>query len=380
MRLSQCLVSGVELERLLGRDRLSLDETRFLFFSDLFEGRLVYKPLGLRLFRAVSETLTRGLEEIGAEELSMPLLLGLEEMGRSRRVALGLLQNLGIEVGVGGKEFLLMPTHEEAMMLLYGEAGSSPGMRALWYQCGRKFRNEDPVSPLRLREFTMLDAYGFAESEGALREGMDLMVATLKRSLRQLGIVCYASQPFRDRLFGDESVELLARSDAGRDRARDFDEACATCSKQQGEEDPIEGGEPVLEVAHCYLLFQIYNSLLDGSHAAATAHLAGHGIGIDRVVWCILEQSWETDAFRFSTAARMADVYLRPENPRDTADAIRLEREIQAAGGAAICDDLGLSGGLSDRLAELLGVRRTVRVSARSYGRLRESVLSTVAA
>jgi prolyl-tRNA synthetase len=120
-------------------------------------------PLGTRVHRRVADTIREEMEGLGGQEVQVPLVGSDETWQRSGRMDL-------IDRGIArftdrtGRQFVLSPSHEEAMVELVGQSLRSYRDFPLFlFQFQLKFRDEERVRSglIRAREFMMKDGYSF---------------------------------------------------------------------------------------------------------------------------------------------------------------------------------------------------------------------------
>jgi prolyl-tRNA synthetase len=127
-------------------------------------------PPGLRVVRKIEEIIREEMDRIDGQEVLMPVVLTRElwdESGRYEGVGSELLRFKDR----GDRDLLLAMTHEEAVVhLCRNEAGSYKQYPFMVYQLQTKFRDEPrPRGGLiRVREFTMKDAYSFHRNDESL--------------------------------------------------------------------------------------------------------------------------------------------------------------------------------------------------------------------
>lgn len=123
-------------------------------------------PPGLRVIRKIEQIVREEMDRIDGQEVLMPVVLPRElwdESGRYTAVGAELLRFADRT----GHDMLLAMTHEEAVVALCrNEVNSHAQLPFMVYQIQTKFRDE-PRSRgglIRVREFTMKDAYSFHTS------------------------------------------------------------------------------------------------------------------------------------------------------------------------------------------------------------------------
>jgi prolyl-tRNA synthetase len=143
---------------------------RGAFVRQLGQGLFSYLPLGLRVVRRIEQILREEMDAAGGVELLMPLVHPAELWRRSGRYdAIG--PELLRFVDRRDRPHVLALTHEEVVAsLAASEIQSWRQLPKLVYQIQLKFR-DDPrprAGLLRVREFTMKDAYTLDRDEAGL--------------------------------------------------------------------------------------------------------------------------------------------------------------------------------------------------------------------
>ncbi|MGZ7443872.1 proline--tRNA ligase [Paenibacillus sp. TH7-28] len=154
------------------------------YIRQLAAGVYTYLPLGRRVLHKLEQIVRAEMERAGAQELLLPALQPAElwhESGRYSRYGAELMRLNDRH----GREFVLGPTHEEAITsLLKGEVHTYRKLPVSVYQIQTKFRDErrPRFGLLRGREFLMKDAYSF----DADWSGLDVSYSLMYRAYRNI--------------------------------------------------------------------------------------------------------------------------------------------------------------------------------------------------
>ena len=144
----------------------------------LAAGLYCFTPLGWRAMRRVEELVREEMNRAGAQELRLPALQPVElwqRVGPQRRSFGDVLYRVSDR---RERDFVLAPTHEEAVSALAAsQVQSYRDLPVTLYQFQQKFRDEPrPRGGLiRLREFCMKDAYSFDPDWETLDESYQAM-------------------------------------------------------------------------------------------------------------------------------------------------------------------------------------------------------------
>jgi prolyl-tRNA synthetase len=177
-------------------------------------------PLAKRITAKIERIVREEMDAIDGQEVLMPVVLPQElwdESGRSESVGPELLRFKDRN----GKPMLLGMTHEEAVVhMARSEANSYRQLPFMLYQIQTKYRDEArPRGGLiRVREFTMKDAYSFHASQEDLDTYYQKAHAAYGRIFQRVGLRDVASiQSDTGMMGGAVSHEFMAIADCGED-------------------------------------------------------------------------------------------------------------------------------------------------------------------
>lgn len=177
-------------------------------------------PLGMRVISKIERIIREEMNAIGGQEVLMPVVLPRElwdESGRYDSVGLELLRFRDRN----DKEMLLGMTHEEAVVhLARSEINSYKQLPVMLYQVQTKYRDEarPRAGLIRVREFTMKDAYSFHASVASLEAYYERVHEAYERIFQRTGFrdVC-SIQSDPGMMGGNVSHEFMAIADCGED-------------------------------------------------------------------------------------------------------------------------------------------------------------------
>jgi prolyl-tRNA synthetase len=215
-------------------------------------------PLGMRVARRIEAIFQEELGRVEGQEIRTPVIQSSAAWERSGRYATYGPKMLRLTDRTA-RALIFGPTHEETFAeLAQREITSYRQMPALAYQIHTKYRDELRAKGglLRLREFSMLDAYSFdADAEG-LDRSYDRVAAAFERILERCDLRFVAVEASNGDMGGRESREYMALSPAGEDTLA----ICAACgyaanvevavSSQQSavsSQQPSEGTPPAAD-------------------------------------------------------------------------------------------------------------------------------------
>jgi prolyl-tRNA synthetase len=196
------------------------------FIRQLAAGSYTILPLGQRVRLKVAGIIRDEMNAIGGQEMMPPTLHPAEVWQKSGRYEL-MGENLFKLEDRKGADLVLGMTEEELFALTALELSSYRDLPQIWYQMNTKFRDEArPKSGLlRVREFTMKDAYTLDIDRAGLDVGFEKHRGAYQRIFARMGLDAVGVEASSGAMGGSESVEFMVRSDAG----EDWIVTCANC-------------------------------------------------------------------------------------------------------------------------------------------------------
>jgi prolyl-tRNA synthetase len=190
-------------------------------------GSFTLLPLGMRTARRIEAIFQSELGRIDGQEIRTPVVQSSAAWERTGRYATYGPKMLRL-TDRAARALIFGPTHEETFAeLAQREIASYRQMPALVYQIHTKYRDELRAKGglLRLREFSMLDAYSFDADATGLDGSYDRVAAAFERILERCGVRFVAVEASNGEMGGRESREYMALSPAGEDTLA----ICAGC-------------------------------------------------------------------------------------------------------------------------------------------------------
>jgi prolyl-tRNA synthetase len=178
-------------------------------------------PLGWRALRKVEQIIREEMDAAGGQELIMPAILPLElwqASGRDRSMADVLFH----VIDKRDRRFVLGPTHEEAVVELFKrQVRSYRDLPVIVYQIQNKFRDEPrPRGGLvRLRQFTMKDAYSFDIDFEGLDVSYEKMFRAYSRVFERCGVPTVPVLADSGAIGGKDTHEFVYLTESGEDSA-----------------------------------------------------------------------------------------------------------------------------------------------------------------
>jgi prolyl-tRNA synthetase len=190
------------------------------FVRQLAAGLYSYLPLGKRVLNKVEAIVRAEMDAVGAQECYFPALHPAEVWRQSGRWEVMGEDMFRLTDRKGG-EYCLGMTHEEIFAgVARDELRSYRQLPQVWYQIQTKFRDEPrPKSGLiRVRQFTMKDAYSFDVDVAGLDRAYADQRGAYERIFRRCGLEFALVEAHSGTMGGRESAEFVVRAEAGEDQ------------------------------------------------------------------------------------------------------------------------------------------------------------------
>jgi len=217
-------------------------------------GVYAYLPLAWRSIRKIEQIIRHEMDMAGGQELLMPSLQPMElweETGR--REAFG--DNLFSLKDRRGRPMVLAPTHEEVVTsIVKSNVQSYRDLPVILYQIQTKFRDEPRprAGLIRVREFSMKDAYSFNSDDQSLDTSYQAMAEAYKNIYSTCALPILMAEADSGAIGGKDSHEFIFPSNTGEDtiitcKACDY---TANAEKARGllPDLPLEPPESVEEI------------------------------------------------------------------------------------------------------------------------------------
>ena len=208
-------------------------------------GSYVLMPLGMRVARRIEQIMHEEMEQIDGQEFRTPVIQSAELWQKSQRYeAYGpMMLRFGDR---SERPLIFAPTHEEAVAeLAHREVSSYRQMPMLIYQIHTKYRDEMRAKGglMRMREFTMLDAYSLDTDYDSLAHVYEVVGEAFDRILTRCGISFVTVGASGGEMGGKETREYMVLSPAGEDTLV----LCSNCDYAANLEIAVSGDLPAEE-------------------------------------------------------------------------------------------------------------------------------------
>jgi prolyl-tRNA synthetase len=187
--------------------------------TPLAAGLYCFSPVGWRVMQRLEGIVREEMDAIGGQEVHLPALHPIETWEQSGR-AETMGQTLFRLSDRKERGFALGATHEEVMSILASRSIQSyRDLPVMLYQIQTKFRDEArPRGGLvRLREFTMKDAYSFDTTWEALDESYALAFGAYERIFERVEVPVIPVLADSGAIGGKDSQEFIFLTDSGED-------------------------------------------------------------------------------------------------------------------------------------------------------------------
>ncbi len=210
------------------------------FIRKAVAGVYSYLPLGLRVLQKITQIVREEMNNIGAQELLMPIMQPAEIWKTTGR-----WEDYGPEMvkfkDRNKREFTLGPTHEEMITtLVKGELKSYKQLPVTLYQINTKYRDE--IRPrfglLRGREFIMKDAYSFHTDEKSLDETYQDMYKAYSKICKRMDLEYFAVEADTGAIGGNNSHEFTILAKNGESNILYCDECGYAATDEKAEYMP----------------------------------------------------------------------------------------------------------------------------------------------
>jgi prolyl-tRNA synthetase len=182
-------------------------------------GSYALLPLGMRVLRRIEAIMHEEMARIGVQEFRTPVVQSSElweQTGRYEEYGPLMLRF----ADRADRPLIFAPTHEEAVAgLARREILSHRQMPVIVYQIHTKYRDEIRArgGMMRMREFTMLDAYSLDSHAEGLDDAYAKLDDAFQRILTRCGVRFVAVEAATGEMGGREAREYTVLSSAGED-------------------------------------------------------------------------------------------------------------------------------------------------------------------
>lgn len=302
------------------------------------------------------------LEKYDCVEITLPLLqpksLWVESQRWDNYNASGQMFHCDMPNGT----FCMAPTAEEAVLaFVKGNVTSYKQLPINVYQIGAKFRNElrSRGGLLRSKEFTMMDAYSFHESQEDLSKEYENMRKAYLEIFDKLHLKVIPVKALSGDIGGNYSEEFMCIADSGEDTIlvnNDFSMAFNTeiLELENATEFLMQNygitvnfdelhEEHCIELGHIFQLGQKYSQTMKGMFVDRNGknqyyYMGCYGIGVSRTLAAICDINCDKDGFKWPVSMAPYTFYIVSNKNQENA-AEELYKKLLTANQKVILDD-----------------------------------------
>ncbi|MCL2409508.1 MAG: His/Gly/Thr/Pro-type tRNA ligase C-terminal domain-containing protein [Oscillospiraceae bacterium] len=357
------------------------------YMKQVAGGIFSQQPILRRITRKIEQIIREEMDRIDGQEVLFPVVMPAslwQESGRYDSIG----NELARFADRNGSPMLLGMTHEEAAVHLVREYGAAHTKYPFMiYQIQTKFRDEArPRGGLiRVREFTMKDAYSFHTSQEDLEIYYSQCFHAYERIFRRVGLPEVIAVTADSGMMGGKvSHEFMLLTPVGEDSIV----ICGNCDYRANlEAAGISDGETCpqcnqlslsvsrgIEVGNIFQLGDRYTKAMGMRYADAHGSLrypvmGCYGVGIERLAASVCEVRHDDYGPRWPISIAPWQVHIccvRADNAEVKSAADELYRQFYGENIEAIYDDRVISAGVMFSDADLIGAPIRVILSPRN--------------
>ena len=353
------------------------------FIHQVFAGIYSYLPLGFRVLKKIDQIIREELAKKGVQDMVMPVVHPAslwQKTGRWDEMDDVLIKFKNKK----GQKFLIAPTHEEVVtQIAKSVIKSYKDLPMIVNQNQIKFRDETRAygGLIRLREFTMQDAYSFDKDEKGLDENFIKIKDVYSNIFKRCGLKTIAVQADPGAMGGKGSQEFMVLALSGEDKIY----ICQKCRYAVNSEIVNKKKmcpkcrtklkvENCIELGHVFKLGTKYSkafnlNFTDQNNKERLVVMGCYGIGLDRLMACAVEQNHDQGGIIWPKELSPFQVHLievKNLEPKVKSQSEKLYYNLQKAGIDVLYDDRDESPGVKLKDADLIGIPIRLVVSKRT--------------
>jgi len=354
------------------------------YIDQLMAGVYTFLPLGYRVLKNIENIIRKNMEEVGGQELLMPVLQPKENWQKTGRW--DTLDILFKVKGSGDKEYVMGPTHEEVVTPLAKRIiFSYKDLPFSVFQIQTKFRDELRAKSgiLRTREFLMKDLYSFHATQNDLDAYYQKVSAIYEKIFKETGIGQITYKTFASGgSFSKYSEEFQTLTEAGEDIIHICKKCKSAINKEIKSENPncpnCNGAEfeekKAVEVGNIFKMgtkySQPFNLKFTDRDAQDKPVLMGcYGIGLGRLLGTIVEANYDQKGIAWpkSVAPFLVHLIQIENNPKVTKASQKLYSQLQKEKIEVLYDNRqGKNPGEKFAESDLIGIPYRIVISERT--------------
>lgn len=350
------------------------------YVDQLMAGVYTYLPLGLRVLTRISDIVRHEMDEIGSNEILMPML-----HPKANWEATGAWDSVDVLFKLKSrtdKEYALGQSEEEVVTPLARDwVHSYKELPASVYQIHWKFRDElrSKSGLLRGREFLMKDMYSFHETYEDFLNYYEVVKKAYLKAFAKLGLVAKVTEASGGNFTDKMSYEFMVLTDAGEDdilycSACDFCVNIEIAKVKEGEKCTKCNGADLQkarasEVGNVFDLGQknpkCFNfSLQNKAGESFYPYMGCYGFGISRTMGVLVEKLHDDKGIVWPKSVAPFKAHLISIGQNSKAEEVY--QKLKEEGVEVLYDDRDTSAGEKFKDADLIGLPIQLIVSQKS--------------
>lgn len=344
-------------------------------------------PFGRRVVGKIESIIRNEMDDLGAEEISMPILQPREYLDTTGRWdTIDVLFQL--KNRTGNREYALAATSEESVVpVVRDRIQSYRDLPVVVYQVGEKFRDELRAKSgvIRGREFGMKDMYSFHATQEDFLEFYQRAKETYFRIFNTCQVQAKATEASGGEYTALPTHEFHAISDAGEDTIIN----CSSCtfaqnsgisSYHQGDGCPGCGTgvlteDKSIEIGHIFDLGDKFTGAFgltytDKDGQRKPVMMGCYGIGTTRLMATVVELHHDDKGIIWPDSIAPYDLHivgLNLENEEVRAQATELLTRVKNTNWSVLFDDrMNVKAGEKFATADLIGIPNRIVISSRT--------------
>ena len=339
-------------------------------------GRHYFLPLGMRVHDKIARIIEEEMDKAGAQKMITPVLHPLELWQETKRTASTGFELMKVK-DRREAQFALGGTAEEMFVELVRRFKLSyKDLPFNVYQFSTKFRDELRARGglLRVREFTMKDAYSFHANEADFKKEYDKMAKTYTRIFERMGLKTIKVEADNGYIGGEYCHEFVAESPAGESVyyiSRDGKYAAHEQVVDKKKKGLIK--KRGIEVGNIFQLGYHYTNLMKGAVFINKAgkeqkyYMGCYGIGIGRTMAAVVEKYYDEKGIIWPKAIAPYQVYLVEIRNKGE----QIYKKLTEAGVEVLWDERkDVSAGVKFAAADLIGIPVRLVVSTKTKDKI----------
>jgi prolyl-tRNA synthetase len=362
-------------------------------------GLYAWLPLGLRVLHKVSNIIREELAKINCHEVVLPTMQPQELWDQSGRGSYCGKETLKVQ-DRHGKTLIYGPTAEEVMTFIAGsDIKSYKNLPLSLHNIQWKFRDE--IRPrfgvMRAREFLMMDAYSFDETEEKAEEAYNRHYEAYLKIFAKMGLTAIPMKADTGEIGGDLSHEFLVLAQSGESEViyekglDDVMERVKLGEKIENlrqeiskyyavtEEKFVESEAPKtelvrtrgIEVGHIFYFGHKYSipfnvQFQNKEGKLDYAYMGSYGIGVGRLIAAFIEANHDEKGIVWNKAISPFEAILLNISPKEYEVSAQCEEIFASLKSDILYDDTQEQTGVKFSRAELLGISTQIIVSKKT--------------